>query len=180
LATAAATVAGVMSGCGGSTSGGSSNDSGVADVSTVDHVEAAVMEAGPEAASEASMDAACVNDVMITSIPIPDGSVPGTDASTAVCLGCVETACPMLISECNATCGCPEDFIMFESCINGGGAITTCGASLLNALPLSDLTCAFGCASACGVSLEGGAQDGGDGGGNGEGGGDGASDATGQ
>ncbi len=175
LATTAATVACVASGCGGSTSGGPVADSGPADVTT-DHVEAAAMEAAPEAAQEAAAEAGCASDAQITSIPIPDGSVPGSDASAAVCLECVETACPMLIAECNATCGCPQAFIAFEQCVGTGGSFLTCAESNLASagLPLTDFTCAASCASTCGVSLDGGKE------GGGEGGGDGASDAPGQ
>jgi hypothetical protein len=178
LATTAATVACVAAGCGGSTSGGSSNDSGAPDV-TADHVEAAVeaaAETGPEAASDSPPP--CTSDAQITSIPIPDGSVPGSDASAAVCLGCVETACPNLVMECNAFCGCPAAFDMFEQCIQAGGNVMTCGETdLLGAgLPIQDLTCALGCANACGITLEGGLE----GGGKEGGGGDGSSDANGQ
>jgi len=172
LATTAATVACVASGCGGSTSAGpAAKDSGVADVAS-EHVVEAAVEAAPEAAMEAASDA-CASDAQITSIPIPDGSVPGSDASAAVCIECVETACPMLIMECNATCGCPQAFMAFEQCVGTGGAFLTCAESNLGSagLPLTDFTCAASCATTCGISLEGGG---------GEGGGDGAGDATGQ
>ncbi|HEY3818882.1 MAG TPA: hypothetical protein VGL81_17040 [Polyangiaceae bacterium] len=138
-------------------------------------MEAAV-ETGPEAAMEA---APCVPDAQITSIPVPDGSVNGTDASAAVCVACVQTNCPMLISECNMTCGCPQAFEAFEACVGAGGSVITCGETdLLGAgLPITDLTCASACVSACGVMLpsEGGTE-----GGGGEGGIDAPSDATGQ
>jgi hypothetical protein len=177
LATTAATVACVASGCGGSTSGGNASDSGAADVTT-DHVEAAAPEAAAEAAQEAAPTSdACASDAQITTLPAIDGSVPGSDASAAVCLSCVETACPMLIAECNAVCGCPAAFTMFEQCVEGGGAVMTCAETdLLGAgLPLQDLTCALGCANECGVTLEAGPKEGG-----GEGSADSASDATGQ
>ena len=176
IATTAATIACVASGCGGSTSGGPATDSGVADV-TADHVEAAVeaaAETGPEAASDSPPP--CTSDAQITTLPSLDGSVPGSDASAAVCISCVETACPMLIMECNAICGCPAAFDMFEQCVEGGGDVMTCGETdLLGAgLPLQDLTCALSCAGTCGISLEAGKE------GGGEGGGDGSSDAPGQ
>ncbi len=158
LATTAATVACVASGCGGSTSGGAAPDSGAADVTT-DHVEASVMEAAPEAAQEASVDAACMNDVIITSIPIPDGSVPGSDASAATCLQCVETDCPNLITQCNATCGCPQAFIAFEQCVGttDAGLVACAELDLLGAgLSAGDFLCAGPCANTCGVTLDGG------------------------
>jgi hypothetical protein len=169
LATTAATVACVTSGCGGSTSGGPATDSGAGDVTTDHAVEAAAeaaAETGPEAAP---MSDACASDAQITSLPMVDGSVPGSDASEATCLECVETACPMLIAECNATCGCPQAFTMFEQCVEGGGAVMTCAETdLLGAgLPLQDLTCALGCANECGVTLDGGGKEGGEGGGDG-------------
>jgi len=177
LATTAATVACVASGCGGNTSGGNSpTDSGTPDV-TADHYVAP--EAAAEAAQEAAADgpAPCMSDAMITSIPIPDGSVPGSDASAAACITCVETDCPMLIMQCNAICGCPEAFMMFEACVNAGGSVLTCGMNdLLGAgLPVTDLTCAFPCASTCGVTLDGGTDTG-----PGEAAPDSPSDATGQ
>jgi len=170
LATTAATVACVTSGCGGSTSGGPATDSGAPDV-TADHaIEAAVEAAAEAAAPEAAADA-CPSDAQITSIPIPDGSVPGSDASAAVCLECVETACPMLIAECNATCGCPQAFTTFEQCVATGGSFLTCAETDLlgTGLPETDFTCAAGCISTCGVTLptEGGANEGGEGGGDG-------------
>jgi hypothetical protein len=162
LATSAATVAAIASGCGGSTSGGSSNDSGAPDV-TADHYTAP--EAGKEAAPEAAMEAApCVPDAQITSIPVPDGSVPGTDASAATCISCVEAACPTLIATCNMTCGCPEAFDAFEACVNAGGSLITCAETDLATAGLSptDLTCGAGClTTACGITLpnEGGAPE---------------------
>jgi hypothetical protein len=85
-----------------------------------------------------------------------------------------------LIAECNMTCGCPQAFEEFESCVAVGGSVLTCGEmDLIGAgLPITDLTCATGCVSACGVMLptEGGAGETGAG----DGGGDSPSDATGQ
>ena len=162
LATTAATVACVAAGSGGNTSGGNSpTDSGTPDVTT-DHYVApeAAAEAAPEAAPDGPVP--CTSDAMITSIPIPDGSVPGSDASAAACISCVETDCPMLIMECNAICGCPDAFNAFEQCIGAGGSVTTCGAGLLSAgLTISQVTCAFPCAATCGVSLEAGPKEGG-------------------
>jgi hypothetical protein len=172
LATAAATVACVASGCGGNTSGGNSpTDSGTPDVTADQHVAPeAAAEAAPEAASDAPVP--CASDAMITSIPVLDGSVPGSDASAAACISCVETDCPMLIMQCNAICGCPDAFNTFEACVGAGGSVTTCGAGLLSAgLMLSQVTCAFPCAATCGVSLEAGSKDGA---------GDSSGDATGQ
>jgi hypothetical protein len=168
----------VASGCGGSTSGGNASDSGAADVTT-DHVEAAAPEAAAEAAPEAAQTSdACASDAQITSLPTVDGSVPGSDASAAACLSCVEMDCPNLVPECNAICGCPAAFLMFEQCVNGGGSVTTCAESDLLGVPglsLTDLACAFPCANECGVTLEAGPKEGG-----GEGSADSASDATGQ
>ena len=189
VATTAATAACVAAGCGGSTSSGGNKvtDSGVADVVAADHVT--VMVAAPEAAMEAASDSPppCASDAQITSIPVPEGSVPGSDASAAACLSCVEMACPNLIMECNAICGCPQAFQMFESCVNAGGNVETCGEmDLLSAgLQLTQLECAIGCVSTCGITLEGGATETGTGeGGSGEGGAeaaaDSSSDATGQ
>jgi hypothetical protein len=174
LATASTIVAGVAVGCGGS-SGGNPTDSGAADVTT-DHVAEAAMEAAPEAAAEAGPDV-CTSDAMITGFPMFDGSIPGSDASASACLGCLQSACPMIISECNAICGCPDAFLAFEACIQGGGSALTCGETdLLGAgLPVTDLACAAACTNQCGVMLpmEGGAEGGNDGG-------DASTDATGQ
>jgi len=166
VAATVATVACVASGCGGSTNSGGPSDSGAADV-TMDHNEAAA-EAAPEAAPEAASDA-CPSDAQITSIPIPDGSVPGSDASAAVCLGCVETACPNLVAECNAICGCPQAFDMFEACVASGGSVITCGETdlLSSGLPTGDVTCAAACLNTCGFSLDAGSHEGGEGGGEG-------------
>jgi hypothetical protein len=156
LATTAATVACVAAGCGGNTSGGNSNDSGAADVTT-DHVEAAVPEAAQEAAPEAASDSPppCASDAQITSIMLPDGSVPGSDASAAACLSCVETDCPNIVMECNAVCGCPQAFETFEQCVNAGGNVMTCGEGLLTAgLTLTQVECALPCLSTCGVTLD--------------------------
>jgi len=154
LATTSAIVASIASGCGGSSNSGGPSDSGTADVTT-DHVEAAAQEAAPPDTSGDVTDAACVPDVQITSIPVPEGGVPGSDASAAVCLSCVMTACPMLISQCNATCGCPEAFITFEGCVAAGGSLLSCAQALATTagLPLQDFTCAASCANSCGVTL---------------------------
>jgi hypothetical protein len=164
LATSTAVIAAVATGCGGSaSSGGGGNDAAAQDVTT-DHVEAAV-EAAAEAAPEAMSDA-CPSDAMIMGFPMYDGAIPGSDASAAACLSCVEQACPQLPAECNAICGCPTAFLAFESCINGGGSVTTCGEdNLLGAgLPIQDFACAYACENTCGFTppAEGG-TDGGDG-----------------
>jgi hypothetical protein len=162
LATTTAVMAAVASGCGGSASSGNSNDSGAQDVTT-DHVEAAV-EAAAEAAPEAGPDV-CTSDAMIMGFPTYDGSIPGSDASASACLGCVMAACPQLPAECNMICGCPDAFLMFESCINGGGSLEDCGPDLLSAgLPMTDFYCAVGCASTCGFTIPTDGGDGGDGG----------------
>jgi hypothetical protein len=165
LATTTAVMAAVASGCGGSASSGNSNDSGAQDVTT-DHVEAAVeaaAEAGPEAASDA-----CMSDAMLSGFPVYDGSIPGSDASAAVCLQCVEMACPNLPAECNAICGCPAQFLTFEACINGGGSLLDCGPDLeMTGLTETDVACAAACATTCGFTFGG---DGGDGGNNNDGG----------
>jgi len=162
LATTTALMAAVASGCGGSASSGNSNDASAQDVTT-DHVEAAV-EAAAEAAPEAGPDV-CASDAMLNGFPTYDGSIPGSDASASACLQCVETACPMLPAECNAICGCPDAFLAFEMCVNGGGSLTTCGTDLLGAgLPMQDFYCGIACASTCGFNIGGDAGDGGDGG----------------
>ena len=178
LATTSAIVASIASGCGGSSNSGGSNDSGTADVTT-DVVEAAAKEAATDAAADVISDAPCVPDVQITSIPVPEGGVPGSDASAAVCLSCVMAACPMLISQCNATCGCPEAFITFEGCLAAGGSLLSCAQALGAAagLPLTDFACAASCANSCGVTLP---TDGGNDGATDSATDTGSSDATGQ
>src|SRR5271165_6635114 len=124
LATASAMVAAIAVGCGGSTNGGNATDSGALDVTT-DHAPEAAQEAAPEPTPEAGPDV-CTSDAMISSINV-DGSVPGSDASASACVACVESACPMLIAECNAICGCPDAFLAFEQCLGAGGSVITCG-----------------------------------------------------
>jgi hypothetical protein len=153
LATASAMVAAIAVGCGGSTSGGNATDSGPGDVTT-DHVVAeAAAEAAVEAAVEAGPDV-CTSDAMITALPTYDGSIPGSDASASVCISCVETACPNIVSECNAICGCPAAFIAFQQCVEGGGSFLSCGESDLLAagLPMGDIDCAVSCISECGLA----------------------------
>src|ERR1700722_3726173 len=106
LATTAAVASAAAAGCGGSSTSGTADSGTPVDATTDVGVEAAV-EASSEGAPADALPDVCTSDAMITSISAPDGSIPGTDASAQVCLECVQSACPNLVMQCNAICGCP-------------------------------------------------------------------------
>jgi len=167
----------IATGCGSSSSPSQqTTDSGPGDVTTeaMPQMEAAV-ETGPEAAVEAGPDV-CVPDATLASIPIPDAALNETGATAAGCVACLNTACPMLVAECNQNCACIAAFEAFANCIAGGGGFQTCAFSdLLNINTTgvdASVTCALGCAVTCGYTLptgdggheggEGGSEAGGD------------------
>jgi len=105
-------------------------------------------DSGPDSGQDAGADAGrdsgdgggsdgCLSDASIQSL---GGMTAGA------CVSCVLAACPSLEPECNAICGCPAAFIGFESCLNAGGSLISCGNALIaSGLPLSDLSCSVTC-----------------------------------
>ena len=163
----------IASGCGSSSSPSTPVDSGMtADVTmeAMPQPEAAA-ETGPEAAVEAGPDV-CVPDATLASIPVPDAALNEAGTATAAgCVACLNTACPMLVAECNQNCACIAAFEAFSTCIAGGGGFQTCAVSdLLNINTTgvdASVTCALGCAISCGYTLptgDGGHEGGGEGG----------------
>ena len=104
----------------------------------------------------------CTIDADISSIQ-PDAAA---DSAAAECLTCFKSACPSLIQQCNPSCACKEAYIAFESCVEQGSSLLTCGQifSAASGLPVSDFTCSVACSNSCGVTLPsdgGGDADGG-------------------
>jgi hypothetical protein len=177
-ATAATIVAAIASGCGGSTNSNTTQDSGTDatnDVATEAAPKEAAAETGPEAAAETGPT--CVADADITKLNPPDAEIGDSGQTAAGCYSCIETTCGSQLSACNADCACNVAVVAFLNCVQGGGAVTTCGAGLATGggtagLPLGLCVAGSavpggsgpGCLHACGVSLpEGGPP--GDGGG---------------
>ncbi len=168
----------IAAGCGSSSSPAQApQDSGPGDVTmeAMPQMEAAPPEAGPDVVD--SGPAVCVPDATLSSIQVPDAALNDSGATAAGCVACLNTACPMLVAECNQNCACIAAFEAFSNCIAGGGGFQTCAVSdLLNIGTTgvdASVTCALGCAITCGYTLPTG-----DGGGH-EGGGEGGSEAGG-
>jgi hypothetical protein len=183
LATTSAIIAAVASGCGGSTSGGSPEDSGTADVTT-DHSEAAAAEAAAETGTMDAAPEACAVDANLASLMVPDASIGDAGATTSGCLSCIQANCSSGVTACSADCACDTAVVGLLGCVASGESVVTCGEPLLtggDATETALLACLAGpllggsgpgCLTQCGYA---GMGDGGkkEGGGEGGGGGDG-------
>jgi hypothetical protein len=173
---ASSAIAGAISaGCGSSSSPSAPIDSGSGGDVTMEAMpqpEAATPETGPDVVAETG-PTVCVPDATLSSIPVPDAALNEAGTATAAgCIACLNTACPMLVAECNQNCACIAAFEAFSTCIAGGGGFQTCAVSdLLNLQTTgvdASVTCALGCAISCGYTLptgDGGHEGGGEGGG---------------
>jgi hypothetical protein len=181
LATTSAIIAAVASGCGGSTSGGSPQDSGAPDV-TADHYEAAAPEAAAETGSMDAGPEACAVDANMASLMVPDASLGDAGATTSGCLTCIQTNCSSGVTACSADCACDTAVVGLLGCVASGASLVTCGTPLLTGGDPTEtalLSClagpAFGgsgpgCLTECGYAgmgdggkkEGGGGQDGGD------------------
>jgi len=168
-------VGAIAAGCGSSSSPTQPVDSGTADVTmeAMPMPEAAA-ETGPDVMDAAMMADVCVPDATLSTIPIPDASLNETGATAAGCVACLNTACPMLVAQCNQNCACIAAFESFAACIAAGTGFQTCAFSDLANISTTgvdaSVTCAIGCAIPCGYTLptgdgghpEGGGEAGGD------------------
>ena len=158
LGTSFSVLGAFAAGCGSSTTGSSpAQDSGTG----MDVTMEAAMEAATEAAvdtgsgMDAKAEAACVPEGGIGALTVPDAALNDSGATAAGCVTCFTTmsACAMIITDCNASCTCVADFLLFEACIaTPSMSLQTCAvAHLANALPASDLTALLGCGTACAI-----------------------------
>jgi hypothetical protein len=147
----------VASGCGSTEpSGGiTSFDAGGTDVATGDTSTRDVTSR--DAPTEGSVNT-CQKDADFTQIPVPDASIGDAGANAGVCVSCVRTTCQTEANACAADCDCNNAVLGFIACIGNGGAITTCGAVLLQlpqasqAMGQALAICVYqGCRQACGV-----------------------------
>jgi hypothetical protein len=161
-----AVIASVASGCGSSSSSPPPVDSGAAEDVTMEAAPAeAAAEAAVEAAApEAAVDAACVPDANLSSIPIPDAGIDSGINVTA-CIGCIQTnsLCTPIVTACNTSCACISAIEAFANCLEQPGASAeTCLLSNLATASIPGVTtseeeaCGIACAATCGVSLGGG------------------------
>jgi len=159
LSASFAVIASVASGCGSSTSSSPPVDSGTAEDVTMEAapMEAAV-EAAAEAAPEAAVDAGCVPDASLSSIPIPDAGFGDSGIDVMACFACVQTECPSVVATCNMSCACISAVEMAAKCLgSAGGSLLNCASDLSSAgISITSCPSVLGCAAACGVNLGGG------------------------
>ncbi len=155
-----AVIASVASGC-GSSSSNPPVDSGTGEDVTMEAapmMEAAVEATVEAAAPEAAVDAACVPDASLSSIPIPDAGFGDSGIDVMACFACVQTECPSVVAMCNMSCACISAVEMAAKCLgSAGGSLLNCASDLSSAgISITSCPSVLGCAAACGVNLGGG------------------------
>jgi hypothetical protein len=154
-------VAAVAAGCGGGTNGAAPIDSGTEDATSDVRTAEAAVEAAPDVVEASAPEAAaCIPDASLQSIPVPDASFGDSGATAASCLSCFESSCPMVVTQCNASCSCVSAYEGLGACLQAGTSALTCigtfAASSGLGLNAASLTCAGPCVLApavCGFTI---------------------------
>ncbi len=88
----------------------------------------------------------------------------GSYGLASTCAPCIDTACATALTQCNASCTCPDAIVGFVECVSLGANESTCAdvASMQTtpSLVLDFFMCGSSCESQCHLA-DGGADDGG-------------------
>ncbi|CAN5196765.1 hypothetical protein BH09MYX1_BH09MYX1_09230 [soil metagenome] len=119
-----------------------------------------IVDAAPDTAAEAAVEAGCATDASLTSLVPPDAAIGDSGATLPGCAACLKTKCASDINDCDKLCECKDAVIGVYDCLGKNKGFQQCAvANFVGAgqetqtIGFSLGTCAqASCNTECGVS----------------------------